>query len=121
MTDIATITIAVMVAFIGFLQYLNNRKMKLISEEKLKLDLFEKRFKVYQAAQEIIRMITADKTPNFEAMSNFNDKTSEAIFLFDEKLHDYLDNIYKRAHYLNDVKLRHVITGVTTPPLLCTR
>ena len=39
MTDIITISIASMVAFIGVLQYLNNREQKIISKEKLKIRL----------------------------------------------------------------------------------
>ncbi|MFQ5687656.1 MAG: hypothetical protein ACE5GV_13460 [Candidatus Scalindua sp.] len=113
MTDIATITIAIMVASIGFLQYLNNRKLKLISEEKLKLDLFEKRFKVYQATKDVIPIVTADETPNFEALEDFNNKTSEAVFLFDESLHDYLDDIYKNAYVLSNIKFGKGFTDIT--------
>ena len=52
MTDIATIIIAIIVAFIGFLQYLNNKEQKIISEEKLKLELFDKRFKVFESTKD---------------------------------------------------------------------
>lgn len=106
-TDIATITIASMLAFIGFLQLLNNRKLKFISEEKLKLDLFQKRFKVYQATKDFISsMIMTEDAPDLGAMLDFNSKTSEAVFLFDEKIHGYLDDIYKKAQNLNNIKIK---------------
>jgi hypothetical protein len=41
--EITTIIIAVIVAYIGYLQYRINRERKEVEEEKLKLNLFDKK------------------------------------------------------------------------------
>lgn len=54
---IITTIIAGIVAYVGVLQYQTNKRQQLINEEKFKLDLFDKRFKVYEATKYLFTQI----------------------------------------------------------------
>ncbi|MBT6046328.1 MAG: hypothetical protein HOG49_05845 [Candidatus Scalindua sp.] len=104
MTDIATIIIAIIVAFIGFLQYLNNKEQKIISEEKLKLELFDKRFKVFESTRDLFQQILQLGKVDRQEARKFRQLTMDAIFLFDVEIHDYLEKeVHIKALRLNNI------------------
>ena len=103
---IITAIIAAIVAYIGFLQYLINRKQNLVAEEKLKLDLFDKRFKVYQITKEFLELVVHVEF-DLKELNKFEDNTEEAVFLFDENLSKYLDKIYFKSNNLRKIGKQH--------------
>jgi len=72
---IATLLIACAVAYITYQQHLTNR-------EKLRLDLFDKRFRVYAAARDFLAEIFGTGSVTQDQVLQFMFKTSESVFLF---------------------------------------
>lgn len=73
----------------------------LISKDKLRLDLFEKRYKVYQGAQAYIASIARTTQVEFEAQKTFWHDTIDSPFLFGDDVHAYLKLINERAGKLH--------------------
>ena len=107
--------VAVFLSYVGFQQYrlanavakqqrwLGEQQQALASQqhtlaqEKFKLDLFEKRYAVYVATGEFLSEIIRQGRSNIEGAVEFSRKTSNAAFLFEQPVVDYLDSLYKRA------------------------
>jgi hypothetical protein len=90
----ATVAVAVIAAFIGFQQFW-------ISNEKLKLDLFDKRFAVFAAARRFLSQILQHGTFSTpEEFGQYRADIAEAAFLFGEDVADFLDEIDRRALHL---------------------
>jgi hypothetical protein len=76
-----------------------------ISTAKLNLDLYEKRFKVFEATRRYIGNV-------FESDSlvrvgiEFDVETAEAAFLFDEKVEKFIDQPGKRGSILSEFRRR---------------
>lgn len=89
--------IAIIVAYIAWRQYKTDK-------DKLRLDLYEKRFKVYQSTIELLAIILEKADVSREEVSQFTCKTNDSKFLFENKIPDYIENLRKNAiklHYLN--------------------
>jgi len=77
--------------------YIAYRQWK-TSRDRLKLDLFEKRFAVYEATRTFIKSIISSGKAEDQPMYIFRASTGETKWLFDEKVANYLDKqIWKPA------------------------
>jgi hypothetical protein len=94
-----TFTVAVIVAWVGFQQYL-------LAREKFKLDLFEKRFAVYKATQKFLVSLGSSEF-GYDNTVQFLRDTQDAVFLFDQEIVDYLDTLYKKANTAIGVKFKY--------------
>ncbi len=84
------VIVAIIVAWIGFQQFL-------LARERFKLDLFEKRFAVYKAAQKLLSIILRDAKIELNDIFDYQKDRQDAVFLFDKKIVDYLDALYSEA------------------------
>lgn len=82
--------IAMIVAWVGFQQFI-------LAKERFKLDLFEKRFAVYKAAQKLLSIILRDAKIELNNIFDYQRDRQDAVFLFDQKIVDYLDVLYRKA------------------------
>lgn len=64
---------------------------------KLQLDLYDRRLPTYVATVTFIRQIVLTGALNNKDLDSFQGSTSEARFLFDDELKDYLDRIESKA------------------------
>jgi hypothetical protein len=87
--SILTAVIAVAGAWIGWQQLQLNRT-------KLQHDLYDKRFRVYEAARGLLSHVFREGQPSIEEMNKYWLGTSDAVFLFDEDMDKYLDGVSKR-------------------------
>ncbi|MHC4183282.1 MAG: hypothetical protein ACYSR0_08035 [Planctomycetota bacterium] len=78
--------IAGIVAYIAFMQFKTNR-------DRLRLELYKKRFSVYEGLQELLNKIIIRFVVTDEDLREFRVKTNEASFLFDEDIVKYLKEI----------------------------
>jgi hypothetical protein len=85
--------VAVIATYIAWQQYRANRY-------KLKLDLYQQRFRVFEALRDILAMMYTtgvDEKQLFELLS----KTREAQFLFGPEINDYVETVWFHASTLS--------------------
>jgi hypothetical protein len=72
-------------------------KQARIATAKLNLDLYDRRFKVFEAAKAFLSAFLTEGKFTPEELTKFTAGTSEAVFLFGEDVPRYLDNLRKKA------------------------
>jgi hypothetical protein len=87
---IATMLVGFAVGFIAWQQWQ-------ISRNKLRLDLFGRRYMVYDATRKFLAVIVQSSRFDNSQLFEFYAGTSDAEFLFDADVVDYLAQIRKRA------------------------
>jgi hypothetical protein len=93
LTAISTFLTFMVAAIVALITYRHFR----LEREKFKLDLFDKRFAVFSAAREFLRLIARTAKIEMKDFSEYAGNTQDAAFLFDEKIADYLTSLYERA------------------------
>jgi hypothetical protein len=89
--------IAIIVAYIAFRQWRT-------AQNRLKLDLFDRRFAVYEAAQKLALEVSETSNVSREGLSAFIRGTEKSVFLFyDKALIGYLTAMRERAVNLHTV------------------
>jgi hypothetical protein len=68
-----------------------------VALNKLRLDLFDRRYKVYDATRKFLAVIFKEATFTDSQLFEFYGGTSDAEFLFDTDVVDYLEQIRNRA------------------------
>ena len=72
-----------------------------LAQNKLKLDLFDRRFRVYEAAREFLSSIMSSGRAKDDELQKLLQATREAKWLLDASLADYLDkDLYHNAVHL---------------------
>jgi hypothetical protein len=77
-------TVAILGSLIAYRQWR-------IAQSKLKLDLFDRRFRVFEAARNLIAFVVARGKTDDEQIGIFVGATREARWLFDAGIADYLN------------------------------
>ena len=72
--------IAGIVAYIGCLQYRVSKGQQKVAEEKFNLDLFDKRFKVFDATRTLFLKIIESGNINLQEIREFRVSTIDAVF-----------------------------------------
>ncbi len=80
-----TPTVAVLGSFIAYQQWR-------LAQNKLKLDLFDRRFSVYEAARTLLSSIMKSGKAKDEEVSKFMVSTREAKWLLNDSVAEYLEN-----------------------------
>lgn len=91
--------IAIAVTLIAYRQFK-------IENDKLKLDLYEKRFKVYQAIIELLSIIFSKDDISLEEIVQFSIKTNESRFLFEREIPDHIETIRIKAIGLRQLEYK---------------
>ena len=87
MVQALTILIAAFVAWIGYLQWRP-------AQQKAVLDLFDRRFKVYETVKNCVDRVTINSALfGGELEKEFLKAVNEAYFLFDDDVHNYLETL----------------------------
>jgi hypothetical protein len=82
--------VAVIAALIAYQQVL-------VARQRLKLDLFEKRFAVFAAVRRFLSLILQDARVNMEHFHQYRAAVAEADFLFEPDITSFLKEIDQRA------------------------
>ncbi len=88
--EVFTLVLAASVAIVAWLQWW-------VALNKFRLDLFDRRYKVYDATRKFLSAIVGEATFTDRQLVEFYGETSDAGFLFDADVVDYLEQIRKRA------------------------
>lgn len=87
---ILTLTLACLGLLIAYQQYQ-------ISSQKLKLDLFEKRYAVFDSVKTIINQVVHNATINNDHINEYKINIADAKFLFNDDVNDYLQTVLKKS------------------------
>ena len=101
---IATILVSLCVAYIAWQQWQ-------VARNKLRLDLFERRYKIYEATRKFLGAIVQKAFFTEIQLHEYNVGTSDAEFLFGIEIVACLNKIYERAISLQT----HQKVGETLP------
>ena len=71
-----------------------------IGRDKLRLDLFEKRYVIYDETQKVIATALQNGTVSYDEVTEYHRKTKGTEFLFGAEVQDYLDQIRKNLNQL---------------------
>jgi hypothetical protein len=82
--------IAIVATYIAWQQWKTN-------QQKLKLERYERRLRVYEEVRKILSIILRDAKASTEDLLKFRTSVSEADFLFGPEIPEYIDEIYKRG------------------------
>lgn len=82
--------IAVVTAYIAYQQWKTN-------QQKLFLDLYDRRLKVYEEVRQILSIILRDAKASYDDLLKFRRAVSEADFLFGPEISEYIDEIYQHG------------------------
>jgi hypothetical protein len=90
LTSLIPLALAILGGYIGVRQYITSR-------QKLKLELFGKRFAIFQATKTYMgQVLTGDFTEK-QAQREFLIATQGARFVFDKKIRAYIDSIWEKS------------------------
>jgi hypothetical protein len=94
-----TILVAILVAYVAYNQFV-------LAKDKFKLDLFEKRFAIYQGVQSFLSDILRGANVTNERIVQFRQETQNSIYLFQDDIPIYLDQVANKAIelYVNGTK-----------------
>lgn len=92
--QILAAALAPIIAVLGI--YVAWRQHKLQREE-LRLDLYEKRFAVFQALMEFLRITLRDAKVPLARYFEYRTNTAQSVFLFGSEISSYLEEVGKKA------------------------
>jgi flagellar biosynthesis GTPase FlhF len=87
---ILTLILACFGAYIAFQQYR-------INHQKLKLDLFERRYAVFDAVKQLIHQVISEASVDNRHINEFKINTADAKFLFKDDVINYLQEILNKS------------------------
>lgn len=94
LSALLTPTVAVLGSFIAYRQWRT-------AQNKLKHDLFERRFSVFDSARKLLASIMTSGKANNEELFKFLSGTREAKWLLDDQIAEYLEKeLYAKAVHL---------------------
>jgi hypothetical protein len=74
-----------------------------IASEKLRHDLYDRRYRVFEAARRLLAHIASQRTASDEALRSFVIDTGDAVFLFADDMDIQLKEIRTRAQRLQSL------------------
>ena len=86
-----------------------------IARTKLQHDLYERRYRVFDAARKLSAEIVTKKAPSDGDLRAFVIGTSDAVFLFDDDIAGYLNEMRKRAYELQSIEKMLEVNPDSTP------
>lgn len=98
LSALLTPVIALVTTYIAIQQYRTNQL-------KFRLELFEKRYAIYQGVKDFIRFAVQKGNVADGELFKLNDETHDAFFLYDEHVDEYVDELRSkgaRLMYLHD-------------------
>jgi hypothetical protein len=90
MSGLLTPTVAIVGAYIAWRQHKN-------AQDKLRLDLFDRRFQVYRGVMDLLASIARDGNISDQDLPNYYKETDQHRFLFKQDLQDYLKEMRQKA------------------------
>jgi hypothetical protein len=91
--DVLTVVIAISVAIVAWQNYRIGRSNFYIAKDKLRLDLFDRRLKVFEACQKLFSFVLREGRPTSAELTNFLERTANSEFLFGKDIRNYIEEV----------------------------
>jgi hypothetical protein len=116
LVPIGQLAVAIAVGLISFSQWRTANEQKEIARQKILLDLFDRRFKIYET---VVRIFPTAQFSKFDEKfdNEFKEGTRGDQFLFDKKIHD-VNNKIKDIIWSSQSQGRYVINHNEITPLV---
>lgn len=82
--------IAITTGYIAYQQYH-------INKQKLKLDLYEKRYRIFKETKKLLHKINQDGAIDTIELRDFGFNTNDKVFLFNEDIVEFIEEIKRKA------------------------
>ena len=92
-----TLLIALIAVMIAYQQWKTNKAQQVTYEKRLKHELYDKRFAIYQAARTFLRDTVVKPTISDKMLIDYWAGINAARFLLDDEISDYLEEIEHKA------------------------
>jgi len=69
------------------------------------LEVYDRRLPIYQTTMQFVREVVSDLRPELKLIMRFFADTDQALFLYDDSIAGYLDELFKKALRLHTVDL----------------
>lgn len=92
--DILSALLTPVIAFFGSVIAFQQYK---INKSHLQHELYERRLRVYKAVQAFLLDILRSGAVDYQRISVFYAEASEAAFLFEKSIQEYVDNLFEKA------------------------
>ncbi len=106
MQNFIQIVIAMLLAYIAWENYQISKRGLKIQNDKLRLDLFEMRLKVFEACQSLFLVTVTNGRPTREELYLFTKGASNCEFLFGKEVKSYIDETRTKGFRLIQVNER---------------
>jgi len=98
--------VAVISAVALFITAKINRQQLKVSQQKLKLDLFEKRLEAYQSIQDYLFEVLQEYEINNANIQKLNYIADKYYFLFGSDIDKWIQEVIEKSKYANKLRLR---------------
>jgi hypothetical protein len=95
--DSITLTLSIVAAFISIATATVAIMQWRLAKDKLRLDLFEKRYRVYEVAMTYLSAVVSLADVRNDDLHNYNRGTTDAVFLFGPEISDYIKKLRHRT------------------------
>jgi hypothetical protein len=102
-TIIAAVAAVSVTAYFAWHQKRIAEKQADIASEKLRHDLYERRYRVFDAVRKLLLEIARDRNASKDGLRAFLIATGEAVFLFDDDVTKHVEGIRDRAEELQSL------------------
>jgi hypothetical protein len=97
MPNLQTVLSPAVTLLIGFGVLIFSYRQWRLAKDKFRLDLFEKRYKVYEAALIYLSAVVAHADVRNDDLHNYNRGTMDAVFLFGPEINNYIKELRRRS------------------------
>lgn len=106
--------IAAIVAYVAWQNYKINKVSHKVQKDKLRLDLFDKRLRVFETCQNLFEFVVREGVMNYEVLNKFSLDSSNAEFLFGKEIDFYIKDIKEKSLKLMQIKRRLSLDELTS-------
>ena len=78
-----------------------------INQQKLDFEKYNRRLRIYEKVKEILDIVMRNGKVSGEDLLKYRESVSEADFLFDSEIIDYINEIYNRGLNLRKLNLKY--------------
>lgn len=106
MPEALQVLIAIFLAYIAWQNYKITDASFYINKDKLRLDLFDRRYKVFDACRRFFLSCAEGGSVNRDEFSKFIINTSDAKFLFSKDIKSYIEEIRDKSIRLMQIEMK---------------